>query len=212
MCGPQLGQVTAHPQPGQRQRRVGAGGHDQAQRLRQVRDEELDGLVNAGIGEHLVVVEHQHVPAGRRGQLVQQQRQRQVDHRPVGRADGLQGRLADVVADPAQRGEHVTPEPGGLVVVLVERDPGDAPPLPRVGRPAAQQARLAPPGRRHHHGQPGAGVAQLPGQPFPRNRTLAHRRNHLLGGEQRPAGALRHPHAFGGHSTPDPRPGAATRP
>ena len=45
---PDLGQLTTGSQPGQRKRRVGAAGHDQAHRGRQVGQQELHALVHPG--------------------------------------------------------------------------------------------------------------------------------------------------------------------
>ncbi len=66
----QLGQLPTGAQAGQRQRRVGAAGHHQPQAGRQVRQEELQRLMDLGRPDQVVVVQHQHGLLGHPGQLV----------------------------------------------------------------------------------------------------------------------------------------------
>ena len=66
----QLGQLAAHPQPRQRQGRVGAAGHHHVQAGRRVLDQERQRLVDHRVLDHVVVVQHQDQLLGLRGQLV----------------------------------------------------------------------------------------------------------------------------------------------
>ena len=155
---PDLGQLAAGSQPGQRKRRVGAAGHDQAHRGRQVGQQELHTLVHPRVGQQVEVVEDEHDGVGGRLQLVEQQRHRDVD----GVDPGCTQRRHRPGAQPVrpQRGHHVGPEPDRLVVGLVQRHPGNPTVLARVVRPLGQQRRLAPAGRGGDGGQPGRGVVQ----------------------------------------------------
>ena len=67
--GADLDQLAARPQPGQRQRRVGAAGDHQVQPRGQVVEQERHPLLDVARVDDVVVVEHQHDVArrGRRG-------------------------------------------------------------------------------------------------------------------------------------------------
>ena len=141
----------AHARQGQR--RVAAAGDDHVERRRQVLHQEADPLVARRIGDEVVVVQDEH-PLLAPGLRVVQRRghQHHRRRRPVRRVLG-KGPVH------AQGGADVGPQPHGVVVVGVERDPGRGARRPRR-HPLGQQRRLAEAGRRGHHGQgePGRGV------------------------------------------------------
>jgi hypothetical protein len=100
----------------------------------------------------VVVVQHQHDLLGHPGQLIDQGRHHRLER------DGLQAitqQRADLPGDPRayliQRGGGMPPEPGRVVVALVQRQPGDRP-LAAPG-PVGQQGGLAEAGRGAHQGQ-----------------------------------------------------------
>ena len=104
------------------------------------------------VGDQVVVVQDQEQRQSRRAQLVQQSRQ----DRPVQvRAWAPQGRQrAPPYArlDGAERLHHIGPEPCGVVVALVQRDPGH-PASARDRAPLGQQRRLAEAGRSVHQAE-----------------------------------------------------------
>jgi hypothetical protein len=83
----QLEQLSAGPQPRQRQRRVRPCRHRQAHLRRQVVEQEVHGLVHLGSVGHVVVVEREDGGLGRRLQVVDQAHQHVVDG-PVGLQPG----------------------------------------------------------------------------------------------------------------------------
>ena len=71
----------------------------------------------------------------------------------AGAQQGLERGRAHARLDGAEGLDHIDPEAGGVVVPLVQRDPGY--PTPTVGSlPLGQQGRLAEPGRRLHQAEP----------------------------------------------------------
>ena len=164
--GAQLQQLASRPQPRQRQRRVGPGRHRDARPRREVLQEERDGVVHGGFGDDVVVVERQHRGPVELVEVVDQAGQ----HR-LGRelAAGLeQGRG---LGPGAHRGDQMRQEPTGVVVALVQRQPGN--PRRRLVpgcQPLGEQRRLAEsrrcrdehqarghrPGRGEPAGQPGS--------------------------------------------------------
>ena len=72
-----------------------------------------------------------------------------------GRRQRVQRGGADLVAGAAQSGQHVAPEPGRLVVAVVQGHPCDPDPLPRIRRPRAEPGSSSPAGGGHDDCQPG---------------------------------------------------------
>ena len=60
VVGPQLLQFTGGPQPAEREGRIPPGGDDDVDVLGHPFHEERDGLVHGPVGDHVVVVEHEH--------------------------------------------------------------------------------------------------------------------------------------------------------
>ena len=138
--GAQLGQLPAGPQPGQRQRRVGAAGQHQVQPGRAVLQQELDRSVHGRGLDDVVVVENQHrVGTGIGGQLVDERGHQRLEGSGCGRAEQRAQPSIEARAYPVHRGHHMTPEPGRVVVPGVQRQPG------RPGRDGAGPSRPAAP-------------------------------------------------------------------
>ena len=91
----------------------------------------------------MVVVQDQHslAVAGLDGQLIDQRCQQAGERRRRGRAEQRAHPLADSWSYPVQRGHGVTPEPGRVVVALIQRQPCHWPLA--VPDPIGQQDRLA---------------------------------------------------------------------
>ncbi len=162
----ELGELAGHPQPVQGQRRVGAAGHDQA---------ELGG----GVPEQEPELAR-HLWAGRLMQVVQDQH-----HRPVELQQAAHHRAKEPVADlglrfeagqepvrghgtgPAQRGQHLGPEPRRVLVARADPHPGHRARRPSPRRPRGQQEGLAVAGGRGQQGQrPLGALVQQPQQPL----------------------------------------------
>jgi hypothetical protein len=104
--------------------------------------------------DHVVVVQDQQqlVPCGLGGQLVDQRGHQPLEGWWWRRTEERGDSLGEPGPHPVQGGDHMAPEPGGVVVALVQRQPGDRP-LALPG-PVGQQAGLAEPGRRADQHQP----------------------------------------------------------
>ena len=85
VVGAQFGQLATGPQPSDRQRWVLPAADDQAGRRRQVGEQVLHLLVHRLVLDQVEVVEDDGVGDGRGGQLVQQQRNREVERPESGR-------------------------------------------------------------------------------------------------------------------------------
>ena len=173
VVGPQLQQLAAHPQPGQRQRRVRPGRDHQAQGGGQPLDEHADAPVDLGISDHVVVVEDQQQLGVERGHIVDEHRNEVTFDVGRRRAQQRQRRLSHLGDHGPQRGEQVAPKPQRVVVRAVERHP--AGPRRLAGnQPVGEQGRLAPTGRGVDEGEPGhcTGAEQFV-QPRPRHQGAA---------------------------------------
>jgi hypothetical protein len=155
--GAQLSELAAGPQPRQRERRVGAAGHHQPQRGRQVLQQEAERLVDRLGLDQVVVVQHQHDRLGRTGQLVDHHGRDRLARTGLRALQEPGGLLGNPRGDRVQRGGDVAPEPHRVVVSLVQRQPGHRPPA--ASGPVGQQGRLAEPGR-------GADQDQLAARPL----------------------------------------------
>ena len=142
VSGPDLDQLAARPQPGQRQRRVSATGDHQVQPRRQVVEQERHRVVDLAGLDQVVVVEHQHDVAAGRAEVVEQRREHQLDRGRLRRGQELQLVRADPGRHRPQRGDHVGPEGHRVVVAGVERQPRSRPfsPAARTCRPATRRA------------------------------------------------------------------------
>ena len=121
---PDLGQLSPGSHPGQRQRWVSPSRQHYVDAGREVVQEDAEGLVAAGVGHQVVVVQHQHQRRADRAQLAVQRRQ----HRPVqvrpGALQGSKRGRAHARLDGPQRLHDVSPEASRVVVALVQRHPG----------------------------------------------------------------------------------------
>jgi hypothetical protein len=183
--GAQLGELPAGAQPGQRQRRVGAAGHHQPQRSRQVLQQEAERLVDRLGLDEVVVVQHQRGLLGPGGQLVDDGGHHRLQRGRLGPAQQRGEPLTDRDPRPVQRGGDVAPEPHRVVVAGVQGQPRDR--APGMAGPVAEQAGLAEAGRRTDQRQlprhPAVEPFQQPGageqaRPRPRPRQVE------LGGQQ----------------------------
>ena len=134
----QLGQLAATPQPRQRQGRVGPAGEDEVQGARQVLEQEGQDVVDRPLSDEVAIVQDQDQRrrAGQGLDLVDEGRQERLDGLREARArpGGLgQGRRLErgqqVLAQPRFHGLHGGDEVGqeahGVVVGVVEGEPGD---------------------------------------------------------------------------------------
>ena len=183
--GPQLGQLPAGPQPRQGQRRIGPAGQHQSQPRRPVFQEELHRIVHGPGADHVIVVEDQQGPVrgGPGAQVVDQRREQPLKRGRGGRPDQRAHASADSRAHPVQRGDHVPPEPGRVVIAGIQRQPRRR--ALAGQRPVGQQNRLAVSGRGadqdHPLAKPGfelSGQAGAGYQAGPRGRQVQ------LGGQQ----------------------------
>ena len=139
--GAQLGELATAAEPGQRQRRVGAGGDHQVQLARKVVEQERHRLVHRGRADGVVVVEHQHPLLPRRllpgaRDVVDECGQGRRDRRGAQR---LEDGPVDLEADAVQGRHHVRQEARQVVVTLVQRQPPDAGVRPAPERRSASR-------------------------------------------------------------------------
>jgi hypothetical protein len=115
-------------------------------------EHEAHALVDRRLADQVVVVEYEDVLLRRVDERVDEERQRGLADRGAGRRDGgFEGRR-HLDAGPAQRGRDIEPEPRGIVVLLVEREPGERD-LILDREPFGEQRRLASARRRRHQVQ-----------------------------------------------------------
>ena len=153
--GAQLSELSATAQPGQRQRRIGPGRHDQMQLIREMVEQEGHRLVDLGRSDHVIVVEH-HDPL--RPRLLFTGSGEVVDERSQGFGSRSGGhRLEDCRLDlefGGLQGSHqVGHEAGQVVVAVIEGEPADprvSLPMIEFGEPVAEQGGLAEAGRSGH--------------------------------------------------------------
>ena len=152
-----LGQLSAGTQPGQGQRRVGAGADDQAHLRRQPLQQQRHAGLHVGPLGEVVVVEHEGQGTGQDAQLVEDGGQHGLDRLP-----GLEQRqpgAAGVGCGALECRQHVAPEDLRARVGRVQGHPGGAGRRTRSGglprQPRGEQRRLPEAGGRGHEGQPG---------------------------------------------------------
>ena len=151
----ELGDPALTPQPGQRQRRFGPAHEHQAQRGRQVGDEEGDAAVHLGGVGQVVVVDDEGDGRFECGELVEQRRHHVGRGRGAGRAEQLQGAAGEPGHDAVERGDDTTPEPDGVGVGRVDGEPGRRTRL--CPGPRRHQRCLAPTRSRDDQGEPAGG-------------------------------------------------------
>ena len=154
---PELRELPTRAEPRQGEGRVGAGREHQVELGRGVVEEERHRLVHLGRADGVVVVEHLdplrlRCPGGSAGHLVDEPGQGVGDRG----ARGVRTGRADIEAASREGRHQVGQEPGQVVVVLVQREPGD-PDLSvasiELGQPVAERRGLAEAGRRGHQGE-----------------------------------------------------------
>jgi hypothetical protein len=182
---PDLDEVAAGPQPGQRQSGIRAGADHQVHVGRQVLDEEGDIAGDGRAVGQVVVVEH-HVDATREGlELVDEHRQ-DLLHR---RVRALQERAqagADARRCRVDGGGDIGPEGAGLLLGLLQRHPRDGAARGRGGvGPGGQHCRLAEPGRPGDERETGPVPAESIDQARARDQPASYRRDEDLGPDQR---------------------------
>ena len=143
-----LDELPARAQAPERQRRIGARGDRQVHRGRQVLEQEGERLVHPRVGDEVQVIEHEHERRAARRELVDEQRHDHVGEARVGRAQRGLGGPARGGVDGAHGGDNARPEADGVVLGVVERQPGERPLLGGRGRPEHEQRGLARPRRR----------------------------------------------------------------
>ena len=162
MVAHDLPKLAARAQPRDVHRRLGPGGDHEVRHHRQVLEQEAQALVDLRLRDEVVVVEHEDVLLLGAHQRVDEHRERSVADRRAGSRDRrLEGR-GHVHARLSQSRRDVGPEARGIVVVLVQREPGEGH-LVLDREPLGQQGRLSPAGRRGHQVQ--AAVEPVP-EPF----------------------------------------------
>ena len=170
---PDLDQLAACPQPGQRHRRVSATGDHEVQPRRQVVEQERHRVLDLARVDQVVVVEHQHDVVAGRPDVVEQRGEHHLDRGRLRRGKQLQLVRADPRRRRPQRGDHVAPEGHRVVVAGVERQPCSGLLAGRCRRPREplrEQPRLAEAGRCGDEGQLRRGTAvQLLDQPRTRH-------------------------------------------
>ncbi len=115
-------QLTADPQAPERERRLGAARDHDLQRLGPAIEQEGDGLVDARVGDDVVVVEDEDDVRRLRRQVVDERRQHDVGR--VGRTAEMRERLlARSRGDGPQRRDHALEEAHRVVVGAIERQP-----------------------------------------------------------------------------------------
>ena len=151
--GADLDEIATPPQQRQRQRRVGATGDHQMNLWRQVLQQEGHPVLDVARVDQVIVVEHQHHVVADGAEVVEQRGEYRL-HLRLRRLQQRECARADPGRRPLQRGDQVGPEQRGIVVALVEREPGRGPSVGRRGRqPLRQQRRLAEPGGSRHQRQ-----------------------------------------------------------
>ena len=138
--GAEFGELTLNPQPGQRQRRVFAGGDGQMKRRRKMFQQKRQGRADLRIVQNVVVVQHK-VDGVRQGAEVIEEFGENGGQ--VGRGHRLkssQDSAPDLRGHALERCDQVKGEPYRVVVALVQREPGGW--SPAAPCPFTQQRRL----------------------------------------------------------------------
>ena len=147
----ELGDPALPTQPGQRQRWFGPAHAHQAQRGRQVGDEERDAAVHLGGVGQGVVVDDEGDGRVECGELVEQRRHHVGRGRGAGCAEQLHGAAGEPGHHAVEGGGDTAPEPDGVGVGRVDGEPGRGTWL--GPDPRRHQRRLAPPRSRDDQGE-----------------------------------------------------------
>ena len=122
---PDLGHLASGTQPWQGERWVLASADDQVHRGRLAFKQGLNDPVHCRGSDEVVVVQHQQEGCVHGGDVVDQRRDQAVGRgRLRGAEDGLD-RLADAAIDLLKCSDEVVQELSGVVVSLVQREPGE---------------------------------------------------------------------------------------
>jgi hypothetical protein len=116
------------------------------ERAGQVFQEEFHGPVHVLRVDQVVVVHHQDHVLRRLGQVVDQRRDGRHERRRRRVTDQEARAFGHTGPSPVHGCGDVPPEPHGIVVTLVQREPGDGPPVDL--HPVGEQRRLPEPGGR----------------------------------------------------------------
>jgi hypothetical protein len=124
----QLAHLAPDAKPGKRQRRIDAARYHEVDVLRQALQEERDHSVDAlGIDEVVVVEDHTDL-SGEIGQLVDEGTQHRLHPRWLWRAQRGEDAFAEALPyGLPERSNEIGEEPDGIVVSLIQREPGDRP-------------------------------------------------------------------------------------
>lgn len=155
--GPELDHLARRAQPCQRQRGIGPRDQHDPCGGRQVLKEERHLLVAACLGDRVIVVEHEDNRGRKRRQLVDQGREHGYGVGDLDLTAWHEGLAAEFRASAPERMGDVPPQPGRVIVTLVERDPGEPLALHRAGPPLRDESRLAEARGRINQDDPGPG-------------------------------------------------------
>ncbi len=122
--GPQLGQLAPGAEPGQGQLRILAGSDDQVHRRRQVLDHKGEGDVNRLGIDDVVVVKDQNEPVREAGDFIEQSSQNNVVRRWPRGLERAHHPFSDFRRNRLQGGDQVKQKARGIVIPVVERQPG----------------------------------------------------------------------------------------
>ena len=198
-------QLLSGPEPGDRQRRIGARRDGELDGRRAELDQAHDRLVAfVGVDDVVVVEDEHHAGRGR----LQLGEERGCGIGFAGERSEPAGGLLTAGREPERRAD-VRPEHGRVVVLPIDRDPGERAGID-VG-PVGQQRGLAEPGRRNHQGERRTGGDECPCQSRPTDGPIPQdRRMHLRCLEDGPPGGI--PSGFVAHVGTRPRLRALERP
>jgi len=94
----------------------------------QIAQQETEGIIDLGVGDRVQVIQNQSNPICASGRdFVDEAGQHRFDGRGAGGLKHRQGGAPQAGVNSLQGGDDVGPEPGGVVIALVERDPGNPP-------------------------------------------------------------------------------------
>ena len=146
--GADLDELAARPQPGQRQRRVGAAGDHQVQLRGQVLQQEGHPVLDVARVDDVVVVEHQHDVVREGAEVVEQRGEDRFDRR-AGATAGARARPRRPRAPPsaARRSGRSRTARDRCRRWSSESHAADRPSAGGGGQPLGQQRRLAEAGR-----------------------------------------------------------------
>lgn len=133
-----------------------------------MKQQELDLLVAAAFPDHVVVVKHQNYGRPERGQLIGQKREHHSGDIRGLHPKGVKNLLpAEPGTRPLQRADHMPPQPAGVIVAKVKRDPGERPVLGCAGTPLRYNSGLSKARGSINEHEPGASTGQILGESRP---------------------------------------------